>query len=113
MMLIFLEDFTLFAFIYLFCFLGAFSKDMIDTFSEKTTEVLIIKVLISSLAVAILLYGTSEYLLDKLSYRFFTTMCYTFGLISFEVIVRYSSLNNILWLVGEFCKWKSSYKDKP
>ncbi|SDL23116.1 hypothetical protein [Natronincola ferrireducens] len=109
-MLIFLEDFTLFAFIYLFCFLGAFSKDMIDTFSEKTTEVLIIKVLISSLAVAILLYGTSEYLLDRFSYRFFTTLCYTLGLVSFEVLVRYSSAASFLELLDEFGRWRKNEK---
>lgn len=95
-MLISLEDLTLFAFIYLFCFLGAFSKDMIHTFSEKTTEVLIIKVLTSSLAVAIFLYGTSEYLLDKFSYRLFTVVCYSLGLISFEVVVKYSTIESVL-----------------
>ncbi|SET46019.1 hypothetical protein SAMN05660297_02466 [Natronincola peptidivorans] len=105
-----LEDVTLFAYIYLFCFLGAYSKDVVDTFLEKTTEVLILKVLTSSLAVAVLLYGASEYLLNKLSYRPFTAVCYTLGLVSFEVVVRYSNLQEVLDLIQEFLLWRKNKK---
>ncbi|SET58577.1 hypothetical protein SAMN05660297_02833 [Natronincola peptidivorans] len=101
-MLNLLEDVTLFAYIYLFCFLGAYSKDVVDTFLEKISEVLILKVLTSSLAVAILLYGASGYLLNKLSYRPFTAVCYTLGLISFEVVVRYSSMQEIFEVMEEY-----------
>lgn len=94
-MLISQEELLLLAYIYVFCFLGAFSKDMLDTFLEKIPKVLIFKVLTSSLTVAILLYGLSEYILNKISYRSFTALCYIFGIISFEILVKYSSIKNI------------------
>ncbi|ABW18671.1 hypothetical protein [Alkaliphilus oremlandii] len=94
-MLVTQEDLLLFIYIYVFSFLGAFSKDMLDTFLEKIPKVLIFKVLTSSLAVTILLYGASEYLLNKISYKPFTAICYIFGIISFELMVRYSNIKNI------------------
>jgi len=94
-MLVSLDDLILFIYIYLFCFLGAFSKDILDTFLDKISRVLIFKVITSSLAVAILLYGFSEYLLSKISYRPFTSVCYILGIVSFEVMVRYSSIKDI------------------
>jgi len=112
-MLVSLDDLVLFTYIYLFCFLGAFSKDMLDTFLEKTSKVLIFKVLISSLAVAILLYGSSEYLLNKLSYRLFTSICYVFGIVSFEGMTRYSSIKDIRTLIEAIYKIKyDKNKDK-
>ncbi|ABR47963.1 hypothetical protein Amet_1792 [Alkaliphilus metalliredigens QYMF] len=84
-----------FIFIYLFCFLGALSKDLLDTFLERIEGILIVKIIVSSLAVTILLYGFSDRLLEKLSFKPFTTLCYTMGLISFEVLVKYNSMKNI------------------
>jgi len=94
-----------------FCFLGAFSKDMLDTFLDKIPKVLIFKVLVSSLAVAILLYGFSEYLLEKLSFKMLTSICYVFGIVSFEVMVRYSNINDIYTLIKKIYKVKHSKTD--
>lgn len=102
-----LDDLTLFAYIFLFSFLGAFSKDMLDTFLDRTLEILIGKVLISSFAVSVLIYGASEHILKRLSYRPFTALCYTLGLISFEVMVRYSNMKDILNLIKDFKKWRN------
>ncbi|MCC5911438.1 MAG: hypothetical protein JJT76_13465 [Clostridiaceae bacterium] len=96
-----LEECLFFIFIYLLCFLGALSKDVVDTFLEKIEEILIIKIIISSLAVAILLYGFSDSLLDKFSLKPFITVCYTMGLVSFEVLVKYSNIKDIRDLVGQ------------
>ncbi|MCC5912719.1 MAG: hypothetical protein JJT76_20065 [Clostridiaceae bacterium] len=104
------EDITLFCYIYFFCFLGAYSKDLVDTFLDKITEVLILKVLISSLGVTILLYGISEYLLERISYRFFTAICYTFGVTSFKVVVKYNNVQEFLLLINEFRKWRTGKK---
>jgi len=79
---------------------------MLDTFLEKIPKVLIFKVLISSLAVAILLYGASEYILNKISYRPFTALCYIFGILSFEGMVRYSNINDIYTLINKIYKVK-------
>jgi len=112
-MLVSLDDIILFVYIYLFCFLGAFSKDMLDTFLEKISKVLIFKVLISALAVAILSYGASEYLLDKLSFKPFTALCYILGIVSFEVFVKYSNIKNISSLIKEIYSIKyNKSKDK-
>lgn len=110
-MLITIADILLFFYIYVFCFLGAFSKDMLDIFLDKIPKVLIFKVLISSLAVTTLLYGASEYLLNKISYRPFTAICYTLGLVSFEITIRYSDAKEILDLIQEFKAWRKN-KDK-
>jgi len=69
-----IEDLVLFIYTFVFCFLGAFSKDMLDTFLDNNIKVLISKVLISSLAVTVILYGTSEYLMNRLSYKTFTAI---------------------------------------
>jgi len=106
-MLVSQEDLLLFIYIYVFCFLGAFSKDMLDTFLEKIQKVLIFKVLISSLAVTILIYGLSEYLLIKMSYRPFTAVCYIFGIISFECMTRYNSIQEIGALLEAIYKIKN------
>jgi len=105
-MVVSLDDIIIFIYIYIFCFLGAFSKDMLDTFLDKIPKVLIFKVITSSLAVAILLYGSSEYLLSKISYRPFTAICYIFGIVSFESMVRYSSIKNICTLIKEIYEIK-------
>jgi len=112
-MLVNLDDIILFIYIYLFCFLGAFSKDMLDTFLDKISKVLIFKVITSSLAVAILLYGSSEYLLCKISYRPFTALCYIFGIISFECLAKYNSIQEIRTLLEAIYKIKyGKNKDK-
>jgi len=86
---------------------------MLNTFLDKISKVLIFKVIISSLDVAILLYEASEYLLNKISYKPFTTICYIFGIVSFEVIVRYSSIKNIGSLIEAIYKIKyDKNKDK-
>jgi len=85
---------------------------MLDTFLEKIPKVLIFKVLISSLGVAILLYGFSEYLLEKLSYKLLTSLCYIFGIISFEGMVRYSNIKDIGSLIEEIYKVKYNNKNK-
>ncbi|ABR47083.1 hypothetical protein Amet_0858 [Alkaliphilus metalliredigens QYMF] len=110
---ILLTECSFFIFIYLFCFLGALSKDLVDTFLEKAEDILILKIIISSLAVTILLYGFSDRLLNTLSFKPFTALCYTMGLISFEVLVKYSSMKNIGGLVEEVyrIKWDKN-KDK-
>ncbi|MCC5910915.1 MAG: hypothetical protein JJT76_10815 [Clostridiaceae bacterium] len=91
-----------FIFIYLLCFLGALSKDLVDTFLERIEEILIIKIIVSSLAVAILLYGFSDGLLERFSPKLFIALCYTMGLISFEVLVKYSNMKDIRNLVDTF-----------
>ena len=108
-MIITTEDVLLFAYIYVFCFLGAFSKDMLDTFLDKIPKVLIFKVLVSSLAVAILLYGASEYMLSKISYKPFAAICYISGIVSFEGMTKYNNIKEILELINEFKIW---LKDK-
>lgn len=109
-MLITIEDVLLFAYIYVFCFLGAFSKDMLDTFLDKIPKVLILKVLISSLSVAILLYGFSEHILEKLSFKVLTSICYIFGILSFECMEKYSNIREVLELVDEFKIWTKNKK---
>ena len=112
-MLVSQEDLLLFIYIYVFCFLGAFSKDMLDTFLDKIPKVLIFKVLISSLAVAILLYGLSEYVISKISYRPFSAVCYIFGIVSFEAMTRYNSIKDIGSLIETIYKIKyDKNKDK-
>ena len=111
-MLVTSEDFLLFIYIYVFCFLGAFSKDMLDTFLDKISRVLIFKVLTSSFAVTILVYGLSEYLLSKISYRSFTTVCYILGIVSFEIMIKYSSAKEILEIIEDFKKWRINKKEK-
>lgn len=69
--------------------------------TDLNTKVLIFKVLTSSLAMAILLYGASEYLLNKIPYKPFTAVCYIFGIVSFEGMVRYSSIKDIGSLIKE------------
>lgn len=108
-MLVSQDDFLLFIYIYVFCFLGAFSKDMLDTFLEKIPKVLIFKVLTSSLAAAFLLYGLSEFLLSKIPYRPFTAVCYISGIVSFEGMAKYDNIKEILELINEFKIW---LKDK-
>lgn len=112
-MLVTTEDILLFIYIYIFCFLGAFSKDMLDTFLDKIPKVLILKVLISSLSASILLYGTSGYLLSKITYKPFTAICYIFGIISFEGLTKYNSIQEIGSLIEAIYKIKyKRNKDK-
>jgi len=110
-MLISRNDITLFVYIYVFCFLGAFSKDMLDTFLEKIPKVLILKVLISSLSVAVLLYGLSEYLLEKLSFKFLSAICFVLGILSFEGITKYSSIKDIQALVRKIYRIQYNKND--
>ena len=106
-------DLILFAYTYVFCFLGAFSKDMLDIFLNKIPKVLVLKVLISSLAVAILVYGLSEYLLSKISFKPFTAICYISGIISFEFMTKYNSIQNIGSLIEAIYRIKyDKGKDK-
>jgi len=112
-MVVTIDDIILFIYIYIFCFLGAFSKDMLDSFLEKIPKILIFKVLISSLTATTLIYGLSEYLLNKISYRPLTALCYIFGIVSFEGMVRYSSIKDIGSLMEAIYKVKyDKNKDK-
>lgn len=103
-----IDDISVFSYIYLFCFLGAFSKDLVDIFLERTTEILIIKIITSSLAVAILLFGFSDYILNRVDYKPFTVMCYIFGLVSFELIVKYSNTKEIGKLIKDFKEYRKN-----
>ncbi len=83
---------------------------MLDIFLDKIPKVLIFKVLISSLAVTVLIFGASEYLMNKLSYKPFTAICYIFGIISFELLSRYSNTKEILDTIEEFKRWRKVNK---
>ena len=109
-MLITTDDLLLFTYIHLFCFLGAFSKDILDIFLDRIPKVLIFKVLISTLCVTVLLYGLSDLLLNKLSYRLFTTVCFVFGIVSFELSVNYNNINKIKGLIKEIYKINKNLK---
>ncbi|MCC5910652.1 MAG: hypothetical protein JJT76_09475 [Clostridiaceae bacterium] len=109
-MIALLEEILFFIFIYLLCFLGALSKDLMDTFLQKIEEILIIKIIISSLAVAILLYGFSDGLLERFNLKPFITLCYTMGLVSFEVLVRYSNIKEIGVLAEEIYQLRLTQK---
>ena len=79
---------------------------------EKIPKILVFKTLTSSLAVTMILYGASEYLLNKLTYRPFTALCYVMGIVSFEVVVRYSNVRDLGHLIEEFYRMKLNKKDK-
>lgn len=106
------EDISIFSYIFLFCFLGAFSKDLLDIFLRGATKILIVKIITSSLAVAIFLFGFSDYVLDKIDYKPFTALCYVFGLVSFELIVKYSSTKEIGRLIKDFKEYRRDKRNK-
>ena len=109
---ILIKNIFLFIFIYFFCFLGAFSKDLLDTFLNKTSDILIIKILLSSLFISIMIYGFSEWALAKLSYRVLTALCYASGLVSFELFAKYNNTEEFVKLI-ERCKEFREFNKKP
>ena len=102
-MSILIKNVSLFFLIYFFCFLGAFSKDLLDAFLDKTPDILIVKILLSAFFISIIIYGFSEWILIRLSYRSFTALCYTLGLISFELLAKYNNIKEFTGLI-EKCK---------
>ncbi len=107
---IFVKNVFLFFFIYFFCFLGAFSKDLLDTFLNKTSNILIVKILLSAFFISIVIYGFSEWILIRFSYRFFTALCYTSGLISFELFAKYNNTEEFTNLIKKYEKFKDFYR---
>lgn len=107
---ILIKNVFLFFFIYFFCFLGAFSKDLLDVFLNKTSYILIIKILLSAFFISIVIYGFSEWILIRLSCRSFTALCYTSGLVSFELLAKYNSTEEFAKLIKtheklrDFCR---------
>lgn len=108
---ILIENVLLFLFIYFFCFLGAFSKDLLDAFLNKTSYILIVKILLSAFFVSITIYGFSEWILGKVSYRSFAALCYTLGLISFELLTKYNSVRQLAKLIESYREFKR-FNDK-
>ncbi|MGI6427286.1 MAG: hypothetical protein ACOX0L_06800 [Natronincolaceae bacterium] len=103
---IFIKNVFLFCFIYFFCFLGAFSKDLLDTFLNKTPNILIVKILLSAFFMSIIIYGFSEWILVRLPYRFFTALCYTSGLVSFELFAKYNNTEEFANLIKKYEKFR-------
>ncbi len=101
-----MEDVLLFMFIYFFCFLGAFSKDLLDIFLNKTTGILITKILLSAFFISIMIYGFSEWILAKLPYRSFTALCYTLGLVSFELFIKYNNTQEFVKLIEKYKRFR-------
>ncbi|MDI9476044.1 MAG: hypothetical protein WBI21_07695 [Natronincolaceae bacterium] len=107
---IFIKNVFLFFFIYSFCFLGAFSKDLLDAFLNKTSNILIVKILLSAFFISIIIYGFSEWILIKLPCRFFTALCYTSGLVSFELFAKYNNTEEFINLIKKYEKLKNFCK---
>ncbi|MFW5647636.1 MAG: hypothetical protein ACOCG5_00980 [Candidatus Alkaliphilus sp. MAG34] len=107
---ILLKNVFLFFFIYFFCFLGAFTKDLLDVFLNKTSDILIVKILLSAFFISIIIYGFSEWTLIRLPHRAFTALCYTSGLVSFELLAKYNSTEEFAELIKkheklrDFCR---------
>ena len=107
-----IKNIFLFIFIYFFCFIGAFSKDLLDTFLNKTSDILIIKILLSSLFISVMIYGFSEWALSRISYRTLTALCYTSGLVSFELFAKYNNTEEFVKLF-ERCRKFRDFNKKP
>ncbi len=107
-----IKNIFLFIFIYFFCFIGAFSKDLLDTFLNKTSDILIIKILLSSLFISVMIYGFSEWALSRISYRTLTALCYTSGLVSFELFAKYNNTEEFVKLF-ERCREFRDFNKKP
>ena len=107
---ILIKNVFLFIFIYFFCFLGAFSKDLLDTFLNKTSDILVIKILLSALFISIMIYGFSEWILGKLSYRILTALCYASGLISFELLAKYNNTKEFARLIERYREFRNFNK---
>lgn len=103
---IFIKSLFLFLLIYFFCFLGALSKDLLDSFLKKTPYILIVKTLLSALFISIIIYGFSEWILNGLSYRSFTALCYTLGLVSFELFAKYNNMKQLAKLLERYREFK-------
>ena len=108
---ILIKNIFLFLFIYFFCFLGAFSKDLLDIFLNKTSNILIIKILLSAFFISIMIYGFSEWILIRFSYRSFTALCYTLGIISFELFAKYNNTKEFVELVKKYKEFKNFNKE--
>ena len=109
---ILIKNICLFIFIYFFCFIGAFSKDLLDTFLNKTSDILIIKILLSSFFISVMIYGFSEWALSRISYRTLTALCYTSGLVSFELFAKYNNTEEFVKLF-ERCRKFRDFNKKP
>ncbi len=107
-----IKNIFLFIFIYFFCFIGAFSKDLLDTFLNKTSDILIIKILLSSFFISVMIYGFSEWALSRISYRTLTALCYTSGLVSFELFAKYNNTEEFVKLF-ERCRKFRDFNKKP
>lgn len=102
---ILMKNVFLFFFIYSFCFLGAFSKDLLDAFLDKTSNILIVKILLSAFFISVIIYGFSEWILMRLSYRSLTALCYTLGIVSFELLAKYNSTEELTKLIEKYKKF--------
>ena len=107
-----IKNIFLFIFIYFFCFIGAFSKDLLDTFLNKTSDILIIKILLSSFFISVMIYGFSEWALSRISYRTLTALCYTSGLVSFELFAKYNNTEEFVKLFERYRKFRD-FNKKP
>ena len=108
---ILVKNIFLFFFIYFFCFLGAFSKDLLSIFLNKTLNILIVKILFSAFFISIMIYGFSELILTRLSYRAFTTLCYALGLVSFELFAKYNNVKEFTKLIKKYKEFKGCSKE--
>lgn len=100
------KNIFLFLFIYFFCFLGAFSKDLLDIFLDRASNILILKILLSALFISVMIYGFSEWILIRFSHRSFTALCYTSGLVSFELLAKYNSIEGLRELIKKYREFK-------
>lgn len=106
-----LEQLIIFFVIFFICSVGAIAKDVLDGFKGKV-RINVKVILLSSLVVSILIWSVSDYALDRINLKLFFGLTVIFGMLSYEITNKLTSINGIKSLIEDYREFKRGKKNK-
>jgi len=91
--------------------IGSFGKEYLAIMQGKARKISIPKMIIASLTSTILLFGFSDVLLSKISFKILMVLAFVTGLVGFQLFEQLSTLEGIKKLANDFKEFRD-YKKK-
>lgn len=100
------EQAILFVVVFVVCAIGAYSKDVLDTFTKKNEKIQTKIILLSSLLVSIIIWSFAESIIGKVGIKPFFSVILILGMVSYEISIKLTSISGIKQLLRDFRDFK-------
>ncbi|MGL5752695.1 MAG: hypothetical protein ACRCXT_19310 [Paraclostridium sp.] len=102
------QQFMNLMFIFIFSILGAYVKDIHNTYTGVEEDIKLGRIIVASVVSTIIIFSLSDYILPKISYKLLILPCFIGGVIGFEL---FGKINNVTFWI-DFLSQYFNFKGK-